>query len=90
MSTSRTASGRQSRSVARRVLDAFTVNAPSDEDYLDSFDALDRYPDASHHALAYAGHYLPFEQPETFTGLVHDWLTRSTRSSRAGSARQHR
>jgi pimeloyl-ACP methyl ester carboxylesterase len=113
--------GRQSRSVARRVLDAFTANAPSDEDYLgllrstgyrlsdehapavyggpatlvagrrdrivgylDTFDALDRYPDASYHVLDDAGHYLPFEQPETFAGLVRDWLTRSTRSRPAG------
>jgi len=113
--------GRQSRSVARRVLDAFTVSAPSDEGYLgvlrstgyrlsdehapavyrgpatlvagrrdrivgylDTFDALDRYPDASYHALDDAGHYLPIEAPETFAGLVRDWLTRSTRSSPAG------
>jgi hypothetical protein len=27
---------------------------------------------------------LPFEQPETFAGLVRDWLTRSTRSRPAG------
>jgi pimeloyl-ACP methyl ester carboxylesterase len=113
--------GRQTRSAARRVLDAFTVNAPSDEDYLgrlrstgyrlsdeyapavyrgpatlvagrrdrvvgylDTLDALDRYPDASCHVLDNAGHYLPFEQPETFAGLVRDWLTTSTRSSPAG------
>jgi len=52
--------------------------------YLDTFDALDRYPNASYHALDDAGHYLPFERPETLAGLVRDWLTRSTRSSPAG------
>jgi pimeloyl-ACP methyl ester carboxylesterase len=113
--------GRQSRSVAERVRHAFTVNAPSDDDYLgllrstdyrlsdehapavyrgpatlvagrrdrvvgylDTFDALDRYPNATCHVLDDAGHYLPFEQPETFAGLVRDWLTRSMRSSPAG------
>jgi len=113
--------GRQSRSVAERVRHAFTVNGPSEDDYLgllrstgyrlsdedaptvyrgpatlvagrrdriagylDTFDALDRYPNASYHALDDAGHYLPFEQPETFVDLVRDWLTRSTRSRPAG------
>jgi pimeloyl-ACP methyl ester carboxylesterase len=52
--------------------------------YLDIFDALDRYPDAGYHALDGAGHYLPFERPTMFAGLVRDWLTRSTRSSPAG------
>lgn len=52
--------------------------------HLDSFDALDSYPGASYHALGGAGHYLPFEAPETFAGLVRDWLTRSARSRPGG------
>jgi pimeloyl-ACP methyl ester carboxylesterase len=52
--------------------------------YLDLFDTLDTYPDATYHALDHAGHYLPFEQPVTFAGLVREWLTRSAISRPAG------
>jgi pimeloyl-ACP methyl ester carboxylesterase len=45
--------------------------------HLDQFDALARYPGGSYTALAGAGHYLPFEQPERFAGLSLDWLARS-------------
>jgi pimeloyl-ACP methyl ester carboxylesterase len=119
--------GGQSRSAAGRVLHAFAVNGPSDENYLDLlrstgyrlsdenaaaihpgpttliagrrdriagyldlFDALDRYPDAGYHALDDAGHYLPFEQPETFAGIVRDWLRRSARPRPAGRATRRR
>ncbi|MFI6757851.1 alpha/beta fold hydrolase [Micromonospora sp. NPDC050417] len=44
--------------------------------YADQFRALARYPSASYAVLADAGHYLPFEQPEAFRGLILDWLAR--------------
>ncbi|MFK3982067.1 alpha/beta fold hydrolase [Micromonospora sp. NPDC050397] len=44
--------------------------------YADQFRALASYPAASYALLADAGHYLPFEQPEAFRGLVLDWLAR--------------
>lgn len=46
--------------------------------YADQFRALATYPRGSYAVLDGAGHYLPFEQPEAFRGLVRDWLTRST------------
>jgi pimeloyl-ACP methyl ester carboxylesterase len=42
--------------------------------YLDQFDDLANYPFGSYVALRDAGHYLPFEQPETFVALTQDWL----------------
>ena len=47
--------------------------------YADQFRALAAYPQASFAVLADAGHYLPFEQPDAFLGLVLDWLTRAGR-----------
>jgi pimeloyl-ACP methyl ester carboxylesterase len=44
--------------------------------YVDQFEDLSRYPQASYVALNDAGHYLPFEQPDRFTALVGDWLGR--------------
>jgi pimeloyl-ACP methyl ester carboxylesterase len=46
--------------------------------YADQLRALAGYPRASYAVLAGAGHYVPFEQPDAFAGLVLDWLTRST------------
>ncbi|RKR87240.1 pimeloyl-ACP methyl ester carboxylesterase [Micromonospora pisi] len=46
--------------------------------YADQFRALASYPSGSYAALAEAGHYLPFEQPEAFRGLTLDWLARCT------------
>lgn len=45
--------------------------------YRDAFAALSGYPNGSFTALAHAGHYLPFEQPESFATSILDWL-RST------------
>ena len=42
--------------------------------YRDAFATLDRYPNGSFTALAEAGHYLPFEEPEHFAVAVLDWL----------------
>jgi pimeloyl-ACP methyl ester carboxylesterase len=42
--------------------------------YIDQFEELGRYPNASYVALNDAGHYLPFEQPQRFATLVQDWL----------------
>ena len=42
--------------------------------YRDQFAALGNYPRGSYSAVAEAGHYLPFEQPERFASLVLDWL----------------
>ncbi|HEX6967357.1 MAG TPA: alpha/beta hydrolase [Micromonosporaceae bacterium] len=44
--------------------------------YADQFRALARYPQGSYTLLADAGHYLPFEQPQAFAGVVHAWLAR--------------
>jgi pimeloyl-ACP methyl ester carboxylesterase len=41
---------------------------------LDQFDALKHYGHGSFVALADAGHYLPFEQPERFMSSTLDWL----------------
>jgi pimeloyl-ACP methyl ester carboxylesterase len=38
--------------------------------YLDQLAALARYPHGSHVALADAGHYLPFEQPDAFSSFA--------------------
>jgi pimeloyl-ACP methyl ester carboxylesterase len=43
--------------------------------YVDQFEDLARYPQASYVALNDAGHYLPFEQPQRFVTLVRDWLS---------------
>jgi pimeloyl-ACP methyl ester carboxylesterase len=43
--------------------------------YVDQFEDLARYPKASYVALTYAGHYLPFEQPQRFVALVREWLS---------------
>jgi pimeloyl-ACP methyl ester carboxylesterase len=42
--------------------------------YVDQFEDLARYPQASFVALNDAGHYLPFEQPQLFMTLVREWL----------------
>jgi pimeloyl-ACP methyl ester carboxylesterase len=44
--------------------------------YADQFRATRFYPQASFAAIAGAGHYLPFEQPEIFAALVGEWLNR--------------
>lgn len=44
--------------------------------YADQFRALRRYPRGDFAAVAGAGHYLPFERPETFASLVRAWLDR--------------
>jgi pimeloyl-ACP methyl ester carboxylesterase len=44
--------------------------------YADQFRALERYPRGDYAAVAGAGHYLPFERPETFASLVRGWLDR--------------
>jgi pimeloyl-ACP methyl ester carboxylesterase len=44
--------------------------------YADQFRALTAYPEATFAVLADAGHYLPFEQPDLFRTLVHNWLDR--------------
>ncbi len=46
--------------------------------HVDQLDALGRYPHGSYVALADAGHYLPFEQPDRFTALTLDWLFQGT------------
>jgi pimeloyl-ACP methyl ester carboxylesterase len=51
--------------------------------FRDSVAALDRYPYGTLTAVAEAGHYLPFEQPETFAGAILDWLTQTARSQTA-------
>jgi pimeloyl-ACP methyl ester carboxylesterase len=53
--------------------------------YRDQFDALGNYPRGSYAAVAEAGHYLPFEQPERFTSLVLDWLGQVERGATQGS-----
>jgi pimeloyl-ACP methyl ester carboxylesterase len=42
--------------------------------YRDSLSALTQYPHGSFVALADAGHYLPFEQPEAFAMTLLTWL----------------
>jgi pimeloyl-ACP methyl ester carboxylesterase len=42
--------------------------------YRDAFAALSRYPQADYTALAGSGHYLPFEQPDSFAARTLDWL----------------
>ncbi|AGZ43444.1 alpha/beta fold hydrolase [Actinoplanes friuliensis] len=42
--------------------------------YTDQYTAMARYPRGTFAAVAGAGHYLPFERPEVFTGLVGGWL----------------
>lgn len=44
--------------------------------YADQFAALERYPDGAYAVVGEAGHYLPFEQPDTFRDLVGHWLAR--------------
>jgi pimeloyl-ACP methyl ester carboxylesterase len=44
--------------------------------YADQFRALQRYPRGGYAVVAGAGHYLPFERPETFIALVRNWLDR--------------
>jgi pimeloyl-ACP methyl ester carboxylesterase len=51
--------------------------------FRDSVAALGRYPYGTLTAVAEAGHYLPFEQPETFTGAILDWLTQTARKQTA-------
>jgi len=46
--------------------------------YRDAFEALSHYPHAGYSVLAEAGHYLPFEEPETFATHALGWLA-STR-----------
>ncbi len=45
--------------------------------YLDHFDALSHYRHGNFVALAEAGHYLPFEQPDHFRSVTLDWLARA-------------
>jgi pimeloyl-ACP methyl ester carboxylesterase len=42
----------------------------------DQFRALERYPRGDYTAVAGAGHYLPFERPETFAATARTWLDR--------------
>jgi pimeloyl-ACP methyl ester carboxylesterase len=42
--------------------------------YSDQFEAMARYPHGTYAAVDGAGHYLPFEQPDAFRGLVEPWL----------------
>lgn len=42
--------------------------------YKDQFELLEKYPNASYHALNRAGHNLQIEQPELFQSIVKDWL----------------
>ena len=44
--------------------------------HADQYAALAGYPAATFVAMAGAGHYLPFEQPVAFRGLVSQWLAR--------------
>lgn len=44
--------------------------------YADQFRSLAAYPNGSFHALDGAGHYLPFERPDEFAGLMRSWLSR--------------
>ena len=44
--------------------------------YEDQFRSLTAFPNAAFAVVAQAGHWLPFEQPESFRALVHDWLRR--------------
>lgn len=44
--------------------------------YADQFRALRAFPRGSYTVLADAGHYVPFEQPDAFRGVVREWLGR--------------
>jgi pimeloyl-ACP methyl ester carboxylesterase len=44
--------------------------------YADQFRRMRCYPFGSYAVLDQAGHYLPFEQPESFAGLVAEWRRR--------------
>lgn len=50
--------------------------------YVDQFHALGSYPQATYAALSTAGHYLPFEQPDTCKNLTQEWLRRCSGSLR--------
>ena len=44
--------------------------------YLDQWELVEHYPDATFAVLDVAGHNLQFERPELFGALVRDWLDR--------------
>jgi pimeloyl-ACP methyl ester carboxylesterase len=44
--------------------------------YTDQFRRMRSYPFGSYAVLDQAGHYLPFEQPDAFAGLVAEWRQR--------------
>lgn len=53
--------------------------------YVDQFDAMTRYPHGTYAVVDGAGHYLPFEQPDAFAGLLRPWLADlGDRQPRAG------
>ncbi len=45
--------------------------------YRDQLTLIDTYPDATHIAIADAGHALPHEHPDLTTHLLSDWLSRT-------------
>jgi pimeloyl-ACP methyl ester carboxylesterase len=42
--------------------------------YFDQFTAMRRYPRGTYAVVDGAGHYLPFERPDVFAGLVRTWI----------------
>lgn len=44
--------------------------------YQDQFRALDHFPSADYSLIARAGHYLPYEQPESLRAVAQNWLRR--------------
>jgi pimeloyl-ACP methyl ester carboxylesterase len=42
--------------------------------YADQLAALAAYPDGTYVAIPGAGHYLPYERPDAFRGVVRGWL----------------
>jgi pimeloyl-ACP methyl ester carboxylesterase len=42
--------------------------------YVDQFTAMQRYPRGTYAVVDGAGHYLPFERPDVFAGLVRTWI----------------
>jgi pimeloyl-ACP methyl ester carboxylesterase len=44
--------------------------------YVDQFTAMQRYPHGTYAVVDAAGHYLPFERPDVFAGLLRPWFDR--------------